>query len=160
MPSTTTADEGTAGSAAHDGWTGIWVAQARDERMANIQGSASVLVIDDDPDMRRLLRDFLIREGYHVVEAADGRDASALVESERIDVVILDKEIPGMNGLDVLSFLRQRCPSLPVIFITAFGGPDVAEESRRRGAYRYVEKPFRVAAIVDTVQAILENPTI
>jgi DNA-binding NtrC family response regulator len=127
--------------------------------MVGVQRSAAVLVIDDDPDMRRLLRDFLIREGYHVIEAADGRDAIFLVESERIDVVILDKEIPGMNGLDVLSFLRRRRPRLPVIFITAFGGPEVAEESRRRGARHYVEKPFRVTAIVETVGAIVGQTT-
>jgi DNA-binding NtrC family response regulator len=95
-----------------------------------------------------------------VVEAATGNDAILLIELEPVDVIILDKEMPGMNGLDVLSFLRQRRPGIPVIFITAFGGPDVAEESRRRGACHYVEKPFRVTAIVETVQAVLDqSPT-
>jgi DNA-binding NtrC family response regulator len=119
----------------------------------------AILVIDDDPDMRRLLKDFLVRGGYHVIEAPTGNAAILLVESERIDVVILDKEMPGMNGLDVLSFLGQRCPGIPVIFITAFGGADVAEESRRRGACHYVEKPFRVTAIVEAVQALLDKST-
>jgi DNA-binding NtrC family response regulator len=118
----------------------------------------SILVIDDDPDMRRLLSDFLLRSGYHVLEASNGKDAIFLVESERVDVAILDKEMPGMNGLDVLSFLSRRCPELPVIFITAFGGRDVAEESRRRGAWFYIEKPFRVTAIVDTIHAVLDRP--
>jgi CheY-like chemotaxis protein len=125
----------------------------------NPRWSPSVLVSDDDPYMRRLLRAFLIRAGYHVVEAADGNDVILVIESEQIDVVILDKEMPGMNGLDVLSYLRQRCSRIPVILITAFGGPEVAEESRRRGACRYVEKPFRVAAIVETVQAVLDDQT-
>jgi DNA-binding NtrC family response regulator len=118
----------------------------------------SILVIDDDPDMRRLLSDLLLRHGYHVLEASNGTDAMFLVESERIDVVILDKEMPGMNGLDVLSLLRQRRPELPTIFVTAFGGQEVAEESRRRGAWFYIEKPFRVTAIVDTIQAVLDRP--
>jgi two-component system response regulator AtoC len=118
----------------------------------------SVLVIDDDPDMRRLLNDFLVRSGYRVLEASNGQDAIFLVESERIDVVILDKEMPGMNGLDVLSFLRRRSPDLPIIFITACGGPAVAEESRRQGARFYIEKPFRVAAIVNTIHAALAKP--
>jgi DNA-binding NtrC family response regulator len=122
--------------------------------------SASILVIDDDRDMRRLLRDFLIRGGYGVIEAATGDEAIRLIESAPIDVVILDKEMPGMNGFDVLAYLRRRRPETPVIFITAFGGPEVAEESRRRGARRYVEKPFRVTEVVETVQAVLDESTI
>jgi DNA-binding NtrC family response regulator len=120
---------------------------------------ASILVTDDDPDMRRLLRNFLVRDGYRVIEAANGNEAILLVESERIDVVILDREMPGMNGLDVLSLLHRRSPRTPVIFITAFGGPDVAEECRRRGACQYIEKPFRMTAIVETVRAVLDKST-
>ena len=117
----------------------------------------SVLVIDDDPDMRQVLSDFLQRSGYRVVEAANGQEGIFAAESEPIDAVILDKEMPGMNGLDVLSFLRHRCPRLPIIFITAFGGRDDEDESRRRGAWLYIEKPFRVATVVEAVQAVLER---
>ena len=119
--------------------------------------SETILVVDDDADMRKLLRDFLQPHGYGVIEAASGEEAMLLVESEVIGIVILDKEMPGMNGLDLLSFLQRRCPSLPVIFITAFGGPQVAEESRRRGAARYMEKPFRVRSIVETVQDVIRR---
>lgn len=119
--------------------------------------SRTVLVVDDDADMRKLLKDFLQPDGYDVIEAANGHDAMLLVESETIDVVVLDKEMPGINGLDVLSFLHHRCPWLPVIFVTAFGGPQVAEESRRRGAMEYLEKPFRVRRIVDTIQNLVRR---
>ena len=117
----------------------------------------SVLVIDDDPDMRQVLRDFLQRSGYRVVEAANGQEGIAAAESEPIDAVILDKEMPGMSGLDVVSFFRRHSPRLPIIFITAFGGRDDEDESRRRGAWRYIEKPFRVAAVVEAVQSVLEK---
>lgn len=117
----------------------------------------SVLVIDDDPDMRQVLSDFLQRSGYRVVEAANGQEGIFAAESEPIDAVILDKEMPGMNGLDVLSFFRRRCPRLPIIFITAFGGRDDEDESRRRGAWLYLEKPFRVATVVEAVQSVLEK---
>jgi DNA-binding response OmpR family regulator len=117
----------------------------------------SVLVIDDDPDMRHVLSDFLQRSGYRVVEAANGQEGIFAAESEPIDAVILDKEMPGMNGLDVLSFFRHRCPRLPIIFITAFGGRDDEDESRRRGAWLYIEKPFRVATVVEAVQSVLER---
>ena len=117
----------------------------------------SVLVIDDDPDMRQVLSDFLQRSGYRVVEAANGQEGIFAAECEPIDAVILDKEMPGMNGLDVLSFFRHRCPRLPIIFITAFGGRDDEDESRRRGAWLYLEKPFRVAMVVEAVQSVLER---
>ena len=117
----------------------------------------SVLVIDDDPDMRQVLSDFLQRGGYRVVEAANGQEGIFAAQSEPIDAVILDKEMPGMNGLDVLSFFRHRCPGLPIIFITAFGGRDDEDESRRRGAWLYLEKPFRVAMVVEAVQSVLER---
>jgi two-component system response regulator HydG len=111
----------------------------------------TVLVVEDDGAMRALLRDFLDRVGYRVLEQPNGAAVTALVETEHVDAVILDKEMPGPSGLDLLSFLRHRLPDVPVVFITAFGGPDVAEEARRRGAYRYLEKPFRLAAVRDTL---------
>jgi DNA-binding NtrC family response regulator len=117
----------------------------------------TVLVIDDDDAMRKVLKDFLERDGHRVVEAANGEVAVSLVEVEAFDVVILDKEMPGMNGLDVLSFLHRRFPSTPVILITAFGGPHVAEESYRRGAIEYIEKPFRLSNVVDRVQKMIED---
>jgi two-component system, OmpR family, response regulator len=128
-------------------------------RFMQIEGrtSRTVLVVDDDADMRKLLRDFLQPGGYDVLEAANGHDAMVLVDSEPIDVVVLDKEMPGLNGLDVLSLLQRRRPGLPVIFVTAFGGPQIAEESRRRGATEYLEKPFRVRRIVDTIDEVVQR---
>jgi DNA-binding NtrC family response regulator len=116
-----------------------------------------VLIIEDDSAMRAVLRDVLEREGYRVTERPDGTDAPVLAERERFDAVILDKEMAGPNGLDVLSFLRARLPAVPVIFVTAFGGRTVAEEAARRGAYSYLEKPFRMATILDTLAAIPMN---
>ncbi|MBI2219218.1 MAG: response regulator [Candidatus Rokubacteria bacterium] len=113
-----------------------------------------MLIIEDDDAMRALLRDVLERAGHHVIERADGTELAALAERERFDAVILDKELPGPNGLDLLSFLRTRLPAVPVILVTAFGGLAVAKEAARRGAYSYLEKPFRVATILDTLAAV------
>lgn len=113
-----------------------------------------VLIIEDDVAMRAVLRDVLEREGYRVTERPDGSDLPVVAERERFDVVILDKEMSGPNGLDLLSFLRNRLPAVPVIFVTAFGGTAIAEEAARRGAYSYLEKPFRMAAILDTLAAV------
>ena len=116
-----------------------------------------MLVIDDDQGMRQVLKDFLERDGHRVIEAASGEAAVSVVELEPIDVVILDKEMPGMNGMELLSFLHRRFPSTPVIFVTAFGGPHAAEESFRRGAVEYIEKPFRLSSVVDRVQKLIDD---
>jgi DNA-binding NtrC family response regulator len=119
--------------------------------------TGTVLVVDDDRDMRSVLKDFLERDGHRVIEADNGAEALSLVEAHTIDLAILDKEMPGINGLDVLSFLHQRRPALPVIFITAFGGGEVGEESRRRGARDYIEKPFRVGRIMQAVRRVMQR---
>ena len=119
-----------------------------------LENRMTVVIIEDDGAMRALLEDVLERAGHHVLALADGTRLAALVENEPFDAVIVDKEMPGPNGLDLLTFLRHRCPDVPVIFITAFGGRDVADEAARRGAYSYIEKPFRVGTILDAVEAV------
>ena len=100
-----------------------------------------VLVVDDDPGMRAILREFLAREGFEVAEESS--------------VVILDNRMPGLKGVDALALVRSRWPELPAMPITAFGGPRVEEQARRLGAACYVEKPFRVSELI--VQ--LKRPT-
>lgn len=121
---------------------------------ATTENRMTVLIIEDDAAMRALLRDVLERAGHRVIERPDGTGLPALVEQESFDAVVLDKEMPGPNGLDLLPMLRQRLPAVPVIFVTAFGGRPVAEEAARRGAFSYLEKPFRVDTILDTLAAV------
>jgi DNA-binding NtrC family response regulator len=113
-----------------------------------------VLIIEDDGAMRAVLRDVLHRAGHRVTERADGTDLPNVIERETVDCVILDKEIPGPNGLDLLPMLRKQWPTVPVILVTSFGGAAVAEEAAKRGAYSYLEKPFRIATILDTLAAV------
>lgn len=121
-------------------------------------GPPTVLIVDDDDEMRAVLRIFLEKDGYRVIDVSNAARAVALIEAERPDVAILDKEMPGMNGLELLSLLRERCPHIPIIFVTAFGGPRVADEARRRGAYCYLEKPFRVGKILDIIERVTRRP--
>jgi DNA-binding NtrC family response regulator len=113
---------------------------------------ATVVVVDDDPAMRALLRDWLEREGYRVREEPDGERLLAGVRNAPCDVVILDKEMPVTGGFEVLPELRRRCPETPVIIVTAFGGARIAEEAVRLGAYRYLEKPFQLVALLQAVE--------
>jgi len=116
-----------------------------------------VMVIDDDAEMRAVLRDLLQREGFRVQEEAGAEQVIRVLESVRPDAVVLDKEMPGGDGLDLLAYIRRRHPSIPVVFITAFGGPAVQAEALRLGATRYVEKPFRVAQLLDTLRALTDT---
>jgi len=130
------------------------------ETVSDANGHAgTVLVVDDDPAMRALLRDWLEREGYAVIEEPDGERLLAAARVARFDVVILDKEMPEPGGFEVLPDFRRQYPETPVILITAFGGPRVAEEALRRGADRYLEKPFQLGAILEAVQEATRGRT-
>ena len=115
----------------------------------------AVLIVDDDVEMAALLRDALEREGFRAVAETRGREAIAAAEREPFDLVIVDKEMPDIHGFDVMSELRARRPELGAIVLTAFGGSLVARAARKRGADHYMEKPVRLAALVDAVRAVL-----
>src|SRR5689334_10570360 len=102
----------------------------------------TVALIDDDRAMLSMLRDVLHQHGMDVATYDRGETAVAAVESAPVDAIVVDKEMPGMGGFDVLRLLHSALPTVPVILITAFGGARVAEEALRLGARGYLEKPF------------------
>lgn len=116
-----------------------------------------VMIIDDDAEMRRVLRDFLTREGFEVRDHGAGAPVFEELELTQPAAIVVDKEMPGIDGLDLLEYIGRRHPTIPVIVITAFGGTAVRAEALRRGAVQYVEKPFRVAQLVDTLRLITER---
>jgi two-component system NtrC family response regulator len=101
-----------------------------------------ILVVDDDPSLRRVLEYNLAKEGYAVVTAESGEQALALLDAERIDLLITDIKMPGMDGMDLLRRARQAAPEIQVIVITAFGTIEMAVEAMKAGAFEYVTKPF------------------
>lgn len=113
---------------------------------------ATVLVVDDDPAMRTLLREWLERDGFRVVEEPSADRLLAAARTARVDAVVLDKEMPERGGFDVLPAFRRQCPEVPVILITAFGGSAVAHEALRLGARTYLEKPFQLRALLEAVR--------
>ena len=114
----------------------------------------SVMIVDDDAEMRALLRDALERDGFDVREGA-GNEVIPLLEREAPDAIVLDKEMNGVNGLDLLPCIRRRQPDIPVILVTAFGGVEVEAEALRRGATHYIDKPFRMAHLLAMLRAAL-----
>jgi DNA-binding response OmpR family regulator len=117
------------------------------------------MIVDDDAEMRALLRDVLERDGFHVHEHSAGDGLLLLLEDWIPDAIVLDKEIAGSNGLDLLSEIRWRHPRTPVVLVTAFGGSDVEAEALRLGAAYYMDKPFRVARLLDVLRAVVTQAT-
>lgn len=114
----------------------------------------TLLVVDDDPAWRDALKGWLEREGFRAVMLARADWVVPAVELHRPDAIVLDVNLPGANGLDVLGALGRRWPGLPVLIMTAFGGPGVGADARRLGAAAYLEKPFRMATLVDEIRRV------
>lgn len=115
----------------------------------------SILIVDDDVEMAALLRDTLEGEGFETAVEFSGRGAIAAATRQLFDLVIVDKEMPDLNGLDLLRELRGRLPEVRLVFLTAFGGALMARAARKRGADHYLDKPIRLADLVATVRTVL-----
>ena len=117
---------------------------------------ASILVVEDDPAIRRGHVDALTFAGYDVREAADGPTGlqGAL---GGVDLVLLDVVLPGMNGFDILDEVRVARPGLPVIMLTARGSEDDRVRGLKGGADDYVVKPFSAKELIARVEAVLRR---
>jgi DNA-binding response OmpR family regulator len=116
----------------------------------------TVLVVDDEAKLRGLLRDYLERDGYTVVEASDGRGALETAALSRPDLVVLDLGLPGLPGEEVAQVLR-RTSDVPIIMLTAKAGENDRVMGLRLGADDYVVKPFSPRELVARVEAVLRR---
>lgn len=116
-----------------------------------------VLVVDDDSDTVRLITKRLQPEGYQLDIAHDGEEALQKALSTPVDLVLLDVKLPGMDGLEVLSRIKERHPELAVVMMTAYGSERVAAEALKRGADDYLIKPLDNNEPVPSVRQNLEN---
>jgi DNA-binding response OmpR family regulator len=122
-----------------------------------------ILVIEDDPAIRRGIVDVLQFEHHETLEAADGDAGLAKALTAACDLILLDLVLPGRDGLDILREVRDARPTLPVIILTARGAEEDRVEGLRLGADDYVVKPFSVRELLARVEAVLrrsaERPT-
>ena len=112
----------------------------------------TVLVIDDDQDMRWAIRTILAETGLEVAEASAGEGGLELAARCAPDAVLLDIQMPGIDGEEVLRRLRHQQKDLPVIMVTAYGTIPGAVEAIRSGAFEYITKPFRNERLLDVVR--------
>lgn len=122
------------------------------------QTKPQVLIADDDPQMRRLVKAVLERDGAQIFEAADGLDALELVAQHQLDLVVLDMDMPRLDGLGVLEELRASVATaqIPVIVLTA-RSDDTESRALDLGAQDYLTKPVRPTALSARVRAVLRR---
>ena len=117
----------------------------------------TILVVDDEKNIRSSLAATFRLEGYAVTEAADGPQGIAAVERGGIDAVVLDLQMPGLDGMETLARLRHLGHSVPVVFLTAHGTIDLAVAAVRLGAFDFIEKPPQADRILLTVANALRQ---
>ncbi len=106
---------------------------------------ANILIVEDEPKMRRLLEISLGEEGHHVQVAPDAEMAIKALHANSFDVIVTDVKLPGMNGLEFLHEAKRLNASTPIIVMTAYGSVETAVEAMKLGASDYVLKPFTMA---------------
>ncbi len=118
-------------------------------------GSARLLIVDDDAEMRALLAEILSLEGYTVAGAGTGAEMLVRLRNESFAAILLDKNIPGLSGLDLLPGVRALYPEVPVILITAFWDVASYVDAIEKGVFAYLLKPFRVEELLKTLEQAL-----
>jgi two-component system response regulator MprA len=121
-------------------------------------GAERVLVVDDDPSLRRMLERTLAAEGYEVTVAGDGGEALAAVERVAPDVIVLDVALPSMDGLAVSRRLRSRGLGTPILMLTARDAVPDRVSGLEAGADDYLVKPFAIAELVARLRALTRRP--
>lgn len=120
-----------------------------------------VLIVDDEPDMRRMLRMVVEKKcGCEVMEAANGRLALGLLQKSIPDVVVSDIKMPDLDGLQLMSRIREADPTISIVIMTGYGTIDMAVQAIKDGAYDFLEKPFDKDHIVRVVRNGLERTSL
>ncbi len=116
----------------------------------------TILVVDDNEGIRRLLKEFLTQEKYRVETATNGREALQQITKKLPSLVLLDYKMPKKNGLQVLDELSKQFPDLPVIMITGYYEENEIKKARSKGVeYYIIIKPFSLFELLETIESII-----
>jgi DNA-binding NtrC family response regulator len=118
------------------------------------QDIESILIVDDEENARLGLSKLLAHEGYEVASAANGQEALEYLRRSKVQLVISDINMPGMNGLLFLRELSRDYPSLHVIMITAYGGVESYLEAMNYGAFEYLHKPVKLEELKSVMRKL------
>jgi two-component system response regulator HydG len=118
---------------------------------------ATVLVVDDEPSIVEALQKVLSKEGHRVLTASNGREALELVRRQPVHAMISDLRMPGMTGDDLLKAVKAIAPEVEVVVMTAYGTVENAVEAMKLGAYDFISKPLKRAAVVACIRKALDK---
>lgn len=113
---------------------------------------AKILIIDDEPAIRKALKEILEYESFEVTEVEDGPTALKVVEKENFDIIFCDIKMPRMDGIEVLTKLKEKGVEAPVVIITGHGSVETAVDALKKGAYDFIQKPLDLNRILVTVR--------
>jgi DNA-binding response OmpR family regulator len=119
--------------------------------------AGKILVVDDDPGMLDTLMDVLSATGYETSVAASGNAALEMAQAGRFDLVLMDVQMPGLNGVQVLHALRVLDPTIVVIMMTAYTGDELVAESQRTTGFSVLSKPLDLDQVLPLVKSIVSS---
>jgi len=126
------------------------------------EGSPTILIVEDFDDTRLMMKMWLTRNGYRVLEAETGEEGVAMAQRERPDLIIMDMMMPGMNGLDATQLIRQdrTLRRTPIVAVSAYGADEYRRIALAAGCDEYVSTPFEPKSLADLIRALLsDGPT-
>ncbi len=122
-----------------------------------ILSNKKILVVDDEENMRHVLKLILEKEGYKVTSAVNGKDALLKTDEDEFDIILSDIRMPDMDGIELLNALKEKVVASTIIMMSAYGTVDTAIEAMKLGAYDYISKPFKGDEIILTLRKVEER---
>jgi PAS domain S-box-containing protein len=128
-----------------------------DVRMANPVSNAKILIADDSDILNNLMKDVFEENGYEVVQAFDGIECKAVFMQNQPDLAIIDVQMPKLDGMEVLRYIKEKSPRTIVVVMTGVGTEETAVKAMKLGAADYLAKPFGMGEVVTLVENLLET---
>ncbi|MBI2646420.1 MAG: sigma-54-dependent Fis family transcriptional regulator, partial [Deltaproteobacteria bacterium] len=119
--------------------------------------NSHILVIDDEANIRKVLKALLEQEGVHVSEAKDGVEALSLLKKDSFQTIITDLRMPNLDGMGFLEASLKQYPDIPIIIVTAHGTVDSAVSALKMGAFDYISKPFDKTEMIQVIKKALST---
>jgi CheY-like chemotaxis protein len=116
--------------------------------------SKNILIVDDSRDLTHVIADFLSMHGYQVHTAHNGYDALECIGKKRVDIVVSDIHMPGMDGFTLMTEIKTRYPDIPIILITGFSVGEAKKIAFEKGADAFMAKPFRLKDLKRVIESI------
>ncbi len=115
----------------------------------------TIIIVDDEEELRENLQDLLEFKGYHVTSFPNGEDMLKQMNSINADVFLLDFQLPGLNGIELVPRIRDKFPDIPIGLVTASSQPNTIEEAESNGVNRIIFKPYSPMDMLEAVEEML-----